>query len=201
MKARTPIAFCAAVLLMAVTLPDSTTAAQAPGKEIKPPVPLKVDVVLTRYQGEKKVASLPFTMWVNATDKLYTGMQQTTLRMGVDVPVGTISATRATGANNSGSTTTTGPDFRNVGTSIDCWAFLADGGRFEVGVRLTDSSIFTADQEGRAAIRLADPMAFRTFSTSNSITMRDGQTTQFAVATDKITGEIVKVDVTINSVK
>ena len=31
--------------------------------------------------------------------------------------------------------------------------------------------------------------------------MRDGQTIQFAVATDKITGEVLKVDVTINAVK
>jgi hypothetical protein len=141
-------------------------------------------------------------MWVNAVDRKFTGQQMTTLRMGVDVPVGTISSTRATGANNSGSTTTTGPDFRNVGTSIDCWADLTDeSSRYAVGVRLTDSSIFTGDQEGRSAIRTADPMAFRTFSTSNTITMRDGQTVQFASATDKITGEIVKVDVTISSVK
>jgi hypothetical protein len=139
-------------------------------------------------------------MWVNATRE--SGRQMTSLRMGVDVPIGTVSATRPnTSGANPTTTTTTGPDFRHVGTSIDCWATLTDDGRYEVGVRLTDSSIFTADQQGQAAIRFADPMAFRTFSTSNSITMRDGQTVQFAAATDKITGEIVKVDVTINAVK
>ena len=31
--------------------------------------------------------------------------------------------------------------------------------------------------------------------------MRDGQTVQFAMATDKISGETVKVDVTLNVVK
>ena len=31
--------------------------------------------------------------------------------------------------------------------------------------------------------------------------MRDGQTTQYAVATDTITGQVVKLDVTMNVVK
>jgi hypothetical protein len=141
-------------------------------------------------------------MWVNAVDQRFTGQQTTTLRMGVDVPVGTVSATRPnTSGANPTTTTTTGPDFRHVGTSIDCWSYLAEDNRYIVGVRLTDSSIFTGEPQGQQTIRFADPMAFRSFSTSNSITMRDGQTVQFASATDKITGEIIKVDVTINTVK
>jgi len=208
MKVRAFVILCAATVLAwgvssGVGTNAQATAAVPTVKQTPPPplksVPLKVDVVFSRFQGDKKIASLPYTMWVNAIRE-GTGMQQTTLRMGVDVPVGTVTSTRPTSANNA-TTTTTGPDFRNVGTSIDCWAFLEEGGRYIVGVRLTDSSIFTGDQQGQAAIRLADPMAFRTFSTSNSITMRDGQTVQFAAATDKITGEIVKVDVTINTVK
>jgi hypothetical protein len=33
------------------------------------------------------------------------------------------------------------------------------------------------------------------------LTLRDGQTTQYAVATDTITGQIVKLDVTMNVMK
>ena len=180
--------------LVAASEPQS--GAQA--TQAKAAIPLKVDVVLSRFQGDKKIASLPYTLWVNATEN---GREGTSLRMGVDVPVGTVSETRPNMSGTNPTTTTrTGPDYRNVGTSIDCYAEVIDG-RFAVSVRLTDSSIFTGDQEGRGAIRTADPMAFRTFSTSNKITMRDGQTVQFAVATDKITGEILKVDVTINAVK
>jgi hypothetical protein len=36
---------------------------------------------------------------------------------------------------------------------------------------------------------------------SNTMTMEAGQTKQFAVATDRISGEVVKVDVTISVVK
>jgi hypothetical protein len=50
-------------------------------------------------------------------------------------------------------------------------------------------------------LKLADPMAFRTFSFSNTLALRDGQTVQFATATDKITGEVLKVEVTITVMK
>ena len=204
MKAGSLVTLCAALLVCGASWDTATAQATSvvPGVKQAPApkamIPLKVDVVVSRFQGDKRVASLPFTMWVRASRDC---CPTTTLRMGVDVPVGTVSATRNAGTNNPTTTTTTGPDFRHVGTSIDVGAMLQEDGRYDVTLRLTDSSIFTADQEGRAAIRLADPMAFRTFSTSNTLTMRDGQTIQFAVGTDKITGEIVKVDVTINSVK
>jgi hypothetical protein len=209
MNRRTVIAASGVLALLGVAPAPPSVLARAAGTQAgqapqaRPSVPLKVDVVFSRFQGDKRLASLPYTMWVNAVDQRFTGQQMTTLRMGVDVPVGTVSQTRGPGTstNNPVTTTTTGPDFRHVGTSIDCWAYLAEDGRYTVGVRLTDSSIFTGDPQNQTAMRLADPMAFRSFSTSNSITMRDGQTTQFAAATDKVTGEIVKVDVTINSVK
>jgi hypothetical protein len=167
-------------------------------QQANPRVPIKVDVVLTRFQGDKKVGSLPFTLWVTASQR--GGAEPTSLRMGVDVPVGTVSQSRATNANNT-ERTTTGPDYRYVGTQIDVWAAPTEDTRYSVNLRLTDSSVFTADQEGRAAIKAADAMAFRTFTTSNTLTMRDGQTLQFATATDKITGEVIKVDVTITVVK
>jgi hypothetical protein len=209
MKMRPFVILCAtAVVAAGAFSPGASTAqavnvtptlGQAPAP--KPPIPLKVDVVLSRFQGDKKIASLPYTMWVRAGERTG-GVAPTNLRMGVDVPVGTVSATKPnTSGTNPTTTTTTGPDYRHVGTSIDVWAHVQDDGRYDVTLRLNDSSIFTADQEGRGAIKLADPMAFRTFSTSNTLTMRDGQTLQFAVATDKITGETIKVEVTINTVK
>jgi hypothetical protein len=44
-------------------------------------------------------------------------------------------------------------------------------------------------------------MAFRSFTMTNSMLMRDGQTVQFATATDKVTGETIRVDVTLSVVK
>jgi hypothetical protein len=78
---------------------------------------------------------------------------------------------------------------------------LAAEGKFSVNVRVQDSSIYTSPSSGRGVPRLVDPLAFRTFSMDNRMEMRDGQTLEFAVATDKVSGETVKVDVTLNVVK
>ena len=189
-------------LALAVASPRAFQGAAGGGAQKVPvPTPLKVDVVVSRFQGDKKVGSLPFTLWVTASTR--GGVEPTSLRMGVDVPVGTASQTRTSGVNSSNQTerTSSVPEYRYVGTQIDTWAVPTDDGRFTVNLRLTDSSVFTADQDGRAAIKSADVMAFRSFTTSNTLTMRDGQTLQFATATDKITGEIIKVDVTITVAK
>src|SRR5438046_8565913 len=74
----------------------SVAAAQTqPPPTLKPTVPVKVELVLSRFQAEKKISSLPFTLWVNAPgDPRMSGTQS--LRMGMDVPVGTV--WRTTGA-------------------------------------------------------------------------------------------------------
>jgi hypothetical protein len=70
-----------------------------------------------------------------------------------------------------------------------------------VNLRVQDSSIFTADGDSRATLKLADPMAFRSYSFSNELPMRDGQSLLWATATDKITGEILKLESTLTVVK
>src|SRR4029453_19407622 len=68
----------------AVPTQDSTPSAH---RKIPAPIPLKVTVVLSRYQGEKRVSSMPYSMGVMASG--YGSAPKTTLRMGVDVPVTT----------------------------------------------------------------------------------------------------------------
>ena len=41
----------------------------------------------------------------------------------------------------------------------------------------------------------------RTFLTSNSLILKDGQSRQYTTAADRVTGELVKVDVTLKVVK
>jgi hypothetical protein len=192
----------AAIVLTAVVVAAPRVLAQDPKQ--KPITPTKVDVVLTRLNGDKKVAVLPFTLYVNA-DAPY---GSTSVRMGVDVPVGTSTVTtgRETpvgtrGGSNTVAETSARVDYRNVGTSIDCSATRMDDGRFMVSVSVQDSSVFTADVEGRAALKGADPLAFRTFSMQNRLILRDAQTQQFTMATDKISGETLRVDVTLTVIK
>lgn len=189
-------------LVLALAPTRAASVEQAPGTQptAKPlPVSLKLDVTLTRLQGDKKVSSMPFTLWIATGTNV-------SLRMGVDIPVGSslVTSGNENAAGNRTTTvtsTTNRVEFRNVGTSIDCSVNPAPDGRFTVDLRIQDSSIFTSDADTRAPLKLVDPMAFRSFSFSNQLLMRDGQTTQWASAPDKFTGEVLRVDTMLTVLK
>jgi hypothetical protein len=65
---------------------------------------------------------------------------------------------------------------------------------------VTDSSLQldTTDRAKRLVPRV--PM-FRSFNSSVRLLLRDGQTTQYASATDPVIGELTKIDVTLNVLK
>ena len=163
----------------------------------QPPVltPLRLQIVISRYQGDKKISSLPYTLSVNANDGRRRGDEWVpngvSLRMGAKVPVpqGVIGDKTASYT------------FQDVGTNIDCSATTIDGGRFRVDVRIEDSSVYTDSQNNQAASRLSDIPTFRTFRVNNVLLLKDGQSNQFTAATDKVSGEVVKIDVTLTVVK
>jgi hypothetical protein len=148
-------------------------AAAKPPVVEKPLVPLKVQVTIARYEGEKKTSSLPFTLWVNAND-----FPGTTLNVGIQVPIG------------SGSSAA----YRSVGTNITCRATSMDDGRFKVNLDLEDSSVASSKDNG------ATP-TFQSIGAHNMLLLRDGQNAQFIAATDKVSGEVTKVDVTLTVLK
>jgi hypothetical protein len=144
----------------------------SPGpSQSKPLTPLKVQVVIARYEGDKKVSSFPYMLAVTANHP-----QPVSLRMGAQVPI-------PVGQG--------GIDYKNVGTNIDCSANSTEDGRFQVQLRIEDSSIM--ERRGGDI-----PPTLRTFSSSNTVVLKDGQTVQFTAAADKVTGEVVRVDVTMN---
>ena len=151
------------------------------------PVPLKVQIVIARYQGDKKIGSVPYTLTVNAS-----GGGRASLRMStqIAIPAG------ATG-KDSGSY-----QFHSIGTNIDCTATGLDDGRFKLDINIEDSSVYP-DVPGAQNVPKAfsDIPAFRSFSLSDSVILKDGQTSEFVAATDKLTGEVTRIDVTLTVVK
>lgn len=144
--------------------------------------PLTVQVVISRFQGEKKISSMPYALAVNANGK------RALLRMTVQVPMQTI----ATSAE--GRPAVTSVNYRDVGTSIDCVASSLAGGRYSVELTVEDSSVY-GDQA--AATKSADFPTFRSFRSTNDLVLRDGQSAQLTMATDKVTGEVTKLDVSL----
>jgi hypothetical protein len=166
---------------------------QSPAKPAQPiQIPLKLTVVVSRYQGEKKISSLPYTLSVTAG-------HNANLRMGAKVPVMMITAAKLPEG-----VAQVGPiQYQDVGTNIDCSVSpMQDDGRYQVVITLDDSSVY-GDAPGGATANAPPPgnPSFRSFRASDSMMLRDGQTAQFTTATDKVSGEIVKVDVTLTVVK
>jgi hypothetical protein len=174
-----------------VLIPLLLFAGTAPAQDLKPVerprlagAPLKLQIVYTRYQGEKKLSSVPYSLSVNADDR------PARLRMGVQVPI-----------------TTQGKDgvsvqYRDVGNNIDCSARTVETG-FRLECSFEQSSLYSSDAERRPAGEgspLISPM-IRMIRSDATLTLRDGQTVQHTAATDPVSGEVLKIDVTLNVVK
>ncbi len=164
----------------------------APAAQDKPAVsppprplqfPVKIQLVLSRYQGEKKLSSVPYLMWVTANEN-----RTTSLRMGVKIPV---TAGGSTGSYN----------YQDVGTNIDCSLSTAPDGAYRVNLTVADSSIYFPDRDKGLPPTTTTPPAFRSFTSTFIILLRDGQTAQYTSATDQASGEVLRIDATLNVLK
>jgi hypothetical protein len=148
--------------------------------------PLKVQVVIARYQGEKKISSMPYTLTSNANS-------HANLRMGTRIPVTMAAVTTPKEAPAPAPI-----QYQDVGTNIDCSPTALDDGRYLLLISLEDSSIYPDDAPATGS--RGNP-SFRSFRATNSMVLKTGETGQFTTATDKVTGETVKVDVTLTVLK
>lgn len=175
----------ASTALVSTQEKDKEKQAAAPSRVAPPAIPLKIQIVIARYQGEKKISSMPYNLSV------ITG-RGANLRMGTKIPV-----TMLMMSNVPKDAPTSGPvQYQDVGTNIDCVATALDDGRFSLNLTIDDSSVYPDDQGASHA----NP-SFRSFRASNGMVLKNGETGIFTTATDKITGETVRVDVTLTVVK
>lgn len=185
------LVFAFALASSVIVRSQEKPAAPAAAKPAPTAIPLRVQVLVSRFEGEKKLSSLPYTLSVNAGSR-------GTLRMGAKVPVNMMMT-----ANMPKDFPQGGPiQYQDVGTSIDCYvSTVQDDGRYRIEITIEDSSVY-GDAPNPADNKPApgNP-SFRSFRASDSMALRDGQTSQFTTATDKVSGEIVKVDVTLTVVK
>ena len=208
MASRSLVTLAAAVAVAALATPVRAQEAPKPeaGKATdaatprpkRAPTLLRVQIAIARYQGERKVASMPYTVLVTADD------QKVRLRMGVEVPIAVVSSGKT---DDGKSIPSTSFQYRNVGTNIDCSAWDRSGdGIFQLGLNVESSSVYTP-AESRTAGGLSegsnvpDRPLFRTFNVSLYPVIRDTQSIQAVASTDPVTGEVVKIDVTLNVVR
>jgi hypothetical protein len=164
-------------------------------------VPLDLEVVISRYQGDKKVSSLPFALTVNAPSQNFANSVDaaplTQLRMGGQVPVPTMAPALGPDGKPVTGFTGGGPvQYKDVGTYIDARGRWLDAGGYELWISVQEDAVATPQGSPTTALPV-----IRTFRASNNLVLRDGQTRQFTAAADRITGEVVKVEVTLKVVK
>ena len=190
------LALVATLTSTAARAQDKPAAAPVAAKPTPPPtVPLRVQIVISRYQGEKKISSMPYTLSVNAGAN---GTNRASIRMGAQVPV--MMMMMAAPVVEGQKVPTAGPiQYKDVGTNIDCDAQAIEDGRFRIQVNVDDSSVYPDDQK-RDLVTSGSP-SFRSFRATDSMMLRDGATSQFTAAVDKVSGETVKIDVTLTVVK
>jgi type II secretory pathway component GspD/PulD (secretin) len=193
--------------IVAALLVASTTAAGAAQEKPAEPAaakqaapstrqtPLKVQFVLSRVQGEKKISSMPYTLGVLSNGR------QTNMRMGSSVPVVTTVFSSASKTDTTASIPTSSYQYREVGTNIDCTATDTGNGSYALTIAVEDSWI-QPETGDKASARVArDVPVFRRFSANFAMLLRDGQTMQYASVTDPISGEVMRIDVTLTLAK
>ena len=90
--------------------------------------------------------------------------------------------------------------YREIGTNIDVAVYSQTGQLFRVETTLEETSVYMGDKLGTGSSTTGPP-SFRAFRTTNNVVLKDGQTTQVASAADPLTGDIVRVDLTLTVVK
>ncbi len=197
-----------AALLAAASTAAASWAQESPRPEPTPQprrkvtATLRVQLVITRYLNEKKEASLPYTLVVSATPG-GAPQHRVRMRMGVDtpIPITSFTASDESDPKKQKPASPTSYQYRNVGTNIDCGAEDLGDGRYDLNLSVENTSVLPPPPRTGATGVLTGAPVFRTFNTSFDPVLLDGQTIQAIASTDPVTGEVVKIDVSLTVVK
>jgi hypothetical protein len=160
--------------------------------------PVKVQIVFTEFEGEKKLKSLPYVLYINAPDAPeWKSSSFVKLRVGSRVPVYT--------GGNTGSMT-----YLDVGTNIDGRAAYSGDGRLLLQTKIERSwveggvSVPVAKSDGSpsetSSGHFQEPIV-RQFVSEFDLKLREGQSVESTMATDPLSGKVLKVDVSFTIVK
>ena len=166
------------------TLPEPAEEAKEWAKA--PRAPIRLQVVISRHQGEKKVSSRTYTI------HQFAEQGGTSLRLGAQVPFQASSPQGPTVA------------FKDVGVKVSCNSPIRHkpDGRFHAVVQVEDSSALPLDAgPGPKASGPAAGPVVQTLNVLSQVVLRDGESAPLAAGIDPVTGDTVKVDVTLNVTK
>jgi hypothetical protein len=152
------------------------TPAPAAASRSRGPVPLRVEITLSRSDGARQIDSRSYVMWVTAHEG------PVTLKTGIEVPVPVTTFHAARPDAPAGPVTS--QQYRNVGVNLKCRADALEDGRYKLDLEFEQSSPGGGQ---------ADMPRFRTVHGHFKMLLRDGQTGEAAVAADPASAESLRV--------
>jgi len=194
------------IALVLVTLAIATASALEPvhaaqepqtGQTVLQLVPLEVEIVISRYLGEKRVSRTPYALAVNANSDAQRA-ERAQLNIGAEVPVPMTTFTPA-GNNDSGAKPLVSFNYRSVGTAIECWATVLSDGRYALNLSIEESSVYSEDSGGAQSTVAGSPV-FRSYESRNTLLLRNGQSRPYIAATDRVSGEVIRIEATVRVV-
>jgi hypothetical protein len=141
-------------------------------------IPVKLQFVISTFDGDRKVSSIPYTFLATANGGSVTYLN------GMNVPIQT----------GDGKIT-----YTNIGININC-TVTTETGNFRIAINFDDKSVTTAKTPAAPTGTPTKPPETPTFRDVNyvgTITVKDGETKQLISVPDKGTGEVIKVEVTL----
>lgn len=153
--------------------PNPPAATTAPKAAL---IPIRVDILLQRQKGTEKLSSLPYTLRGTVGNRL-------SLRLGSNVPI------------SQGTNVT----YQAIGDNFDCRTTALADGRYQLDLTVDDSSL--ADSGDALTAPSFKAPVIRSYVVTTTLILRDGETVQANVATDKVSGETITAQVTLTVLK
>jgi hypothetical protein len=172
---------------------DKSNTGEKPAAEVHP-TPMKVQIVFTEMDGDKKVKSMPYTMVFANANSVGHAPDIAKLRVGSRVPL-------YTGKDS-------GLQYIDIGTNLDCRAERLEDGRYSLRVSLERSWV-QADVQipveqstptGGTPGQFKEPVIGQ-YKIDTVMIAREGQPVESTMATDPITGRTLKIDLTLSASK
>jgi hypothetical protein len=178
-------------IVLAQDKPKSEDKAKAEVKSTS----VKLQIVFAEFDGDKKVKSLPYLMYMNAPNAADLKAGWDKMRIGSRIPV-------YSGNNQM--------QYLDVGTNIDARSAYAEDGHLvlqldlerswvegDVSVPVTKTDAASSDT---ASGHFREPI-IRAFRSELYLKLREGQPVESTMATDPISGKVLKVEISFTVVK
>jgi hypothetical protein len=151
-----------------------------------PAVTIRLVVVLSKYEGDKKISSVPYTL------SLVPG-KPGSIRAGSEIPVPTSSMITTPTVGDKPVTSYT---LQQVGSQIDATVNPTPDGKYNLTLSVTDRDR-TAPSSAQAAGTVPNVPTFKNMVSSSSAILGNGESIQFTSSTERASNESLKIDVTL----